>query len=187
MVFVHLLWFVKKKEKFIFLNVRCSGVFTVLKFRYYIGASIKNLAARGMYRSHFFCAAVQQPSQRQYFSACCETDEHCEYESSSWLLPAPNVSHAHDRWCPILASHIHRGKHRRCVCNSTGWLRSSVKTSGILSHPRKGGKMVFKLFFSGVQLKFSKEKQPGLCSIISQQLELLVCFCYSQTLLGGNC
>lgn len=39
------------------------------------------------------------------------------------VLPAPN-SYTDDRWLPILASHVHRGKHHRCVqqadCSAVG-------------------------------------------------------------------
>lgn len=34
-------------------------------------------------------------------------------------MSALNLSHADDRWLPILTSHIVRGKHRRCVAQHT--------------------------------------------------------------------
>lgn len=81
-------------------------------------------------------SVTEQLRQIQYSIVCCK------YESSSQLLPAPNFSHADDRWSPIRASHIHRGKHHRCA-QQHGPTVLFCETSGTLSLPQNVRKSFF--------------------------------------------
>lgn len=100
------------------------------------------------------------------------------------LLPAPNVSHADDRWRPILTSHVHGGKHHRCALQR-GLAVLSCKTGGALSHPQAENSFQTLLFLELNKSFKSEAEKPELCNVINfQEFTLLVLF---TNIVRGNC